>query len=475
MKVRVSATTQIRGSGAFADEGADELRAFELAVDHINGGGDGGMLNTLQPSALQGNGILGRQVEFVVADTETRPDVATENARALIDNEGVSMIAGGSSSGVAIALQTLCQEKGVVFMAGLTHSNDTTGIDGVKNGFRHHINVRMSATALASHLVAKYPGPRNVYYLTADYNWGTQNENGFRSVFEANGWETTASVRTPLAQSDFTSYVTPVIESGADTLIMSHYGANMVNMAAAIDQSGLKDLQVNGKPFVVGLPLFSDLMARGAGAAGAGIYGTANWHSSLADSASEAFKTSYFARYNRMPSGAAHTCYVQTLLYADACERVGTFDPCRVIAALQDHQFSGLGNGECFYRAQDHQCFKDVLVVKGNSASTSDDDLLTIDGVIPRSTVEYSADTSDASHGQCFNGVESVIVNETSATIGQDDGSGSTSGSVGSNSGGSGGGGSFALAGLAALGAGLVARRRELSKESRLVYVAPRY
>ena len=105
------------------------------------------------------------------------------------------------------------------------------------------------------------------------------------------------------------------------------------------------------------------------------------------------------------------------------------------------------------------------MVVKGNSASTSDDDLLTIDGVIPRSTVEYAADTSDASHGQCFNGVESVTVNETSATIGQDGGSGSTSGTGGSNSGGSGGGGSFALAGLAALGAGLVARRRELSKE----------
>ncbi len=29
-------------SGPYADEGADELRAYELAVEHINGGGDGG-------------------------------------------------------------------------------------------------------------------------------------------------------------------------------------------------------------------------------------------------------------------------------------------------------------------------------------------------------------------------------------------------------------------------------------------------
>ena len=29
-------------SGPYADEGADELRAYELAVEHLNGGGDGG-------------------------------------------------------------------------------------------------------------------------------------------------------------------------------------------------------------------------------------------------------------------------------------------------------------------------------------------------------------------------------------------------------------------------------------------------
>ena len=29
-------------TGPYADEGADELRAYQLAVEHLNGGGDGG-------------------------------------------------------------------------------------------------------------------------------------------------------------------------------------------------------------------------------------------------------------------------------------------------------------------------------------------------------------------------------------------------------------------------------------------------
>ena len=33
-------------TGAYSEEGADELRAYKLAVQHINGEGDGGMLNT---------------------------------------------------------------------------------------------------------------------------------------------------------------------------------------------------------------------------------------------------------------------------------------------------------------------------------------------------------------------------------------------------------------------------------------------
>jgi len=47
-------------TGAYADEGADELRAYKLAVKHINGEGDGGMLNTMKPLALKGNGLLAR-------------------------------------------------------------------------------------------------------------------------------------------------------------------------------------------------------------------------------------------------------------------------------------------------------------------------------------------------------------------------------------------------------------------------------
>ena len=116
-------------TGAYADEGADELRAYQLAVEHINGEGDGGMLNTFSSKALTGAGINGKKAEFVTGDTQTKSDAARASAKRMIEKDGAVMITGGSSSGVAIAVQGLCQDAGVIFMAGLTHSNDTTGKD----------------------------------------------------------------------------------------------------------------------------------------------------------------------------------------------------------------------------------------------------------------------------------------------------------------------------------------------------------
>ena len=49
-------------SGSYADEGKDELRAYVLAVEHLNGKGDGGMLQTFSSKALDGTGILGKTI-----------------------------------------------------------------------------------------------------------------------------------------------------------------------------------------------------------------------------------------------------------------------------------------------------------------------------------------------------------------------------------------------------------------------------
>ncbi|MCI5078079.1 substrate-binding protein [Oricola sp.] len=380
-------------TGAYADEGADELRAYELAVEHINAGG-GGMLDTFSSAALRdaGGGVNGKKVEFVTGDTQTKSDAARASAKRMIENDGAVVITGGSSSGVAIAVQGLCQEAGVIFMAGLTHSNDTTGKDKRANGFRHFFNTEMTGAALAPVLKNNYGTDRKVYHLTADYTWGWSQEGSIQKYTEPLGWETVAAVRTPVGAGDFSQYITPILNSGADTLVLNHYGKDMVNSLTQAVQFGLRDKQVNGKDFVIVVPLYSRLMVQGAGDAAKGIFGSTNWHWSLQDDASKAFVQSFGEKYGFPPSQAAHTCYAQAILYADACQRAGTFQPSVVGAQLEDFDFDGLGNGPTTYRGSDHQCFKDVLVVKGKENPSTKYDLLEVVEVTPRANVEYPAE-----------------------------------------------------------------------------------
>ena len=385
-------------SGPYADEGADQLRAYELAVEHLNGEGDGGMLNTFTSKALQGNGIMGKKVQYVTGDTQTKSDAARASAKSMIEKDGAVMITGGSSSGVAVAVQALCQEAGVIFMAGLTHANDTTGKDKRANGFRHFFNSYMSGAALAPVLVNNYGADRKAYHLTADYNWGYTTEEAVRTSTEALGWETVNTVLTPLTQTDFSSYIAPVLQSGADVLVLNHYGGNMVNSLTNAVQFGLRDKMVNGKQFEIVVPLYSELMARGAGANVKGIFGSQNWDWKLENqlgaryTGTNAFVQSLGTKYGFPPSQAAHTGYVQALLYADAVERAGSFNPCAVAEALKDFEFDGMGNGPTLYRGADHQCFKDVVVVKGKENPENEFDLVEIVEVTPTKQVTYDPD-----------------------------------------------------------------------------------
>jgi branched-chain amino acid transport system substrate-binding protein len=376
-------------TGPYAEEGKDELRALQLAVKHLNGEGDGGMLHTMKPTALKGNGILGKKVAYVSGDTQTKADAARASAKRMIEKDGAVMITGCSSSAEAVAVQGLCQEIGVIYMVGLSHSNDTTGKDRKRYGFRHFFDAYMSGVALGPVLGQEYGNDRKAYHLTADYTWGWTQEESMKNATEKLGWKTIAAVRTPLGAGDFSQYITPVLNSGADVLILNHYGGDMVNSLTQAVQFGLRDKTVNGKKFQIVVPLISELMAQGAGDNIKGIFGTANWSWKLPDEGTKAFVKSFGQEYGFPPSQAAQTCYDQALLYADACERAGTFNPPDVIKALEDFTFDGMGNGPTLYRAADHQCFKDVLVVQGKEKPDNKYDLIDVFKTVKAADVTY--------------------------------------------------------------------------------------
>ncbi|MBW1673349.1 MAG: ABC transporter substrate-binding protein, partial [Deltaproteobacteria bacterium] len=93
---KVGILCPITGTQAVMSE--DLMTGFKLAQEEINAAG----------------GVLGKPVELIIEDTETRPAPGMDAARKLIDVDKVQVISGGFSSGVALPIAKYCQEKGIL-------------------------------------------------------------------------------------------------------------------------------------------------------------------------------------------------------------------------------------------------------------------------------------------------------------------------------------------------------------------------
>src|SRR5581483_10240505 len=196
----------------YADQGNDQLRAYHLAVEEINAHG----------------GIMGMNVKTTEADDQTKPGVATENAQRMIERDGAVMITGGSSTGTAVAVSGLCQQKNVIFMATLTHGDETTNQNCHKHTFRRYNDAYMSAQAMARTMQTKY-GSGKWFYITADYAWGHSNFENITRVVEAKGAKTVKNVLTPFPGTvDFSSALAQAQAAKPDVLVVIEFGQDMV-------------------------------------------------------------------------------------------------------------------------------------------------------------------------------------------------------------------------------------------------------
>jgi len=376
-------------SGSYSQEGQDELRGYQLAKQHLNEGG--GWVD--EWDGLSGDGVLDKTVTSVNGDTATDPDSARQSASRMISRDDAIMVTGGSSSAVAIAVQELCQQEKVQFMACLTHSNDTTGSACVRYSFREMFNAYMTGQALAPVLTEEYGEDLNFYQLYADYTWGTTVQDSMNQFLtEVGGWSQVDSVPTPLGTSDYSSYLSDVPREEVDVLLLVHYGLDAANsLPQAIDAGLDEDMEIV-------VPLYNRLMAQAASDSIEGIFGTADWNWKLDEEFSQSFTQAFQDEFDRPPSYAARLAYTQTLQYAAAVERAGTFYPPEVIRQLEDYEYDNAGLGEENLRECDHQAFRDVLVVQGKAPGEreSEFDLLNVVNQTPRDEIGYACDAGPA-------------------------------------------------------------------------------
>ncbi len=346
-------------SGAYARQGEDQLRAYQLAIDILNESG----------------GILGRHIVYAVRDTRTEAVRARKNAVELMDL-GAVLITGGASSASAIAQSEVCQQRGVVFMAGLTHSNATTGKDGHRYSFRWYNNGHQTAGAIAGILRERYGQNATYAFLYADYTWGRTLKESLGKVIEKEGGRIILSLPTPLGSDGFIGELIQVKRADPDVLVLIHFGSDMVS---SLKQATMLRLREN---MAIVVPLMEINMAVKLGPEiMQDILTSMCWYHGLSEKyeGSRKFVTLFEQRYHKKPGNSAAAAWVNMLQFAEAVQQAGSFAAHDIVLALEGHHFTLLGGDE-YWRSWDHQGIHPTYIALGKTPEESRNkwDLFTI-------------------------------------------------------------------------------------------------
>jgi ABC-type branched-subunit amino acid transport system substrate-binding protein len=366
-------------TGTYAIQGEDELKGYELAIEHINAGDE--LIRKISPKTTKG--VLGKEVKYGVADSEAKPNTAVqEQSRFIHDNKAV-LITGSTSSAVAVALNKFAQREKVLYVTGISGSNDTTGKDCVRYGFRQCFYGQTAAAAIGPILLKNFGKGKKAAYLTPDYTYGHTVQHSMEDFLnKEGGWSTVTNQVAPLGAPDYSSYLLNIANSGADVLLNINWGHDAVLSIQQADQFGILAKQKLVVPYQV------PFLAREVGPKlMAGVYAATDFWWTLEDKypLAKMFVEKFEKKYGYKPEWGANNSYMQFALWAHMVEKAGTFYPPEVIKAYEAGDRVQSTVGEVWFRGADHQLVRPVIIVRGKepSAMKGKEDYYDVVEVVP--------------------------------------------------------------------------------------------
>jgi branched-chain amino acid transport system substrate-binding protein len=348
-------------TGTYAVQGEDELKGYQLAIEHINAGHP--LIKQISPKTTKG--VLGKELKYGVADSAAKPNDAVQAQQRFITENKAIMITGGTSSAVAVALNKLAQREKVLFVCGISGSNDTTGKDCVRYGVRQNFYGETAANAIGPALLKAYGKDKKAAFMTPDYTYGhtvTKSVNDY--LTKNGGWQMVTNQVSPLGAPDFSSYLTNIANSGAEFLINVNWGHDAVLSTQQAKQFGLLPKMKLVIPYQI------PFLAREVGPdITEGVYAATDFWWTLEDRypLAKMFVDEFEKKFGYKPEWGAENAYMEFALWAEAVENAGSFYPPDVIKSYESPRKLNSVVGEVQWRSADHQLIRPVVIVKGKA------------------------------------------------------------------------------------------------------------
>jgi len=355
----VTIGTAVPLTGSYAQSGADELKGWELAVEHLNEGNE--LIKKIAPKVSKG--LLGKTVKLVSADSGAKPNNAVQIQQTFINDDKIVLITGSTSSAVAVALNHFAQREKVLYVTGISGSNDTTGKDCVRYGFRQDFYGQTAAAAIGPVLVKTFGKGKKAAFMTPDYTYGhtvTKSTNDY--LTEHGGWTMVTNQVSPLGTQDYSQYLTNIANSGAEFLINVNWGRDAVLSTQQAHQFGIIPKMTLVIPYQI------PFLAKEVGPEiMGGVLAATDFWWTLEDKypLAKMFVDAFYKKYGYRPEWGAENSYMSIAMWARMVSEAGTFYPPDVIKAYEKGEPFDSMVGPVHFRSEDHQLVRPVVIVRG--------------------------------------------------------------------------------------------------------------
>ena len=184
-----------------------------------------------------GGSVLGRKIELLSGDPQSKPDIGSSLVRNWIDKDGVEAIADIPNAAIAMAVQNVAREKQKITLISAAASVDLYGKACSPTGFLWTYDTGVLARGSAQAIYAA--GGTKWYFVTADFSFAIQLETDTAAQVKALGGTMLGASRVPQGTTDFSSALLQAQNSGANALGLALAGLDMVNAIKGATEFGL--------------------------------------------------------------------------------------------------------------------------------------------------------------------------------------------------------------------------------------------
>ncbi len=316
-------------SGDVATFGASTRDGALLAIEEWNAKG----------------GVLGRQIEAVVEDSQCEAEPAASAANKVISQDQVKFIIGEVCSKASIPVSEIATANKVLQISP-TSTNPKVTIDEAGNAkptvFRACFIDPFQGTVAATFALEKLGAKTAAVLLDQGNDYVRGLAEFFRDAFEKGGGKVVVWETYTAGDTDFTAILTKVKDANPDILYLPDYYSTVNVIAAQANQMGIKAVKMGGDGWD------SPQLDK---AATAGGFFTNHYAPEDPRPVVQEFVKKYQAKYGSVPDALAALAYDAANILFQAIQQAGTDDPVKVAQTMEKGTFSVV-SGDISFDAQ---------------------------------------------------------------------------------------------------------------------------